>query len=38
MPEGKELALQKHFLSAMCPLLQVNKLSLREVNTLPEVT
>lgn len=38
VPEGKELALQKHLLFAMCPLLQRSKPRLKELNTLREVT
>lgn len=38
VPEGKELASQKHLLFATGPLLHVNKPRLKELNTLPEVT
>lgn len=38
VPEGKELALKKHFLSAVCSLSQTNKVSHKEVNPLPKVT
>ena len=35
MPQGKELALQEHFLFVTYPLLQVNKLSLKNEQTGP---
>ena len=35
MPKGKELALQEHFLFVTYPLLQVNKLSLKNEQTGP---
>ena len=38
MPQGKELALQKHFLFIVCTLLQVDKLSPRNEETQDHMT